>query len=57
MLINKKDVLTIPKEYVIEGNKVKTDDGIVTIETGLQNMDFVEVISGITKETNIYKPD
>ncbi len=54
---NRKDVLTIPKEYLIEGNKVKTDDGEITIQTGLQNMDFVEVLSGITEETNIYKPD
>jgi len=54
---NRKDVLTIPKEYLIEKNKVKTDGGEVTIETGLQNMDFVEVISGINEETNIYKPD
>ncbi len=54
---NREDVLTIPKEYLIEGNKVKTDDGEVAIQTGLQNMDFVEVLSGITEETNIYKPD
>lgn len=53
----REDVLTIPKEYLIEGNMVKTDDGEVTIETGIQNMDFVEVLSGITEETNIYKPD
>ncbi len=54
---NREDVLTIPKEYLIEGTMVKTDDGDITIETGLQNMDFVEVLSGITEETNIYKPD
>ena len=54
---NRKDVLAIPKEYLIEENKVKTDDGLMIIETGLQNMDFIEVISGITEETNIYKPD
>ena len=53
----RKDVLTIPKEYLIDGNKVKTDDGELTIETGLQNMDFVEVLSGITEETPIYKPE
>lgn len=53
----KKEVLTIPKEYLIDRNQVKTDDGIITIETGLQNMDYVEVVSGISVETNIYKPD
>ncbi|MBT8394020.1 MAG: HlyD family efflux transporter periplasmic adaptor subunit [Bacteroidia bacterium] len=57
IIANRKDVLTIPKEYLIEHNKVTTDDGEISIETGLQNMDFVEVLSGISEETNIYKPD
>ena len=58
IIIAKKDtVLTIPKEYLIEDNKVKTDDGIITISTGLQNMEYIEVLSGITKNTYIYKPD
>ena len=54
---NKEQVLTIPKEYLIDDNKVKTDDGIITITTGLQNMEFIEVISGITETTSIYKPE
>lgn len=53
----KENILTIPKEYVIDDNKVKTDDGIVTITTGLQNMEFIEVISGINENTTIYKPE
>jgi len=58
IIIAKKDtVLTIPKEYLIEDNKVKTDDGIITISTGLQNMEYIEVLSGITKNTSIYKPN
>lgn len=57
IISTKKDVLTIAKEYLFEGNKVITDDGEITIETGLQNMDFVEVLSGISEESNIYKPD
>jgi len=57
IIIAKKDsVLTIPKDYIIDGNKVKTDDGLLPIVTGLQNMDYVEVLSGITKDTYIYKP-
>jgi len=57
VIATKKDVLTIPKDYLTEGNKVKTDDGLQSIETGLENMDYVEVVSGISEETNIYKPD
>jgi HlyD family secretion protein len=57
IIANKKEVLTIPKEYLIDENKVKTDEGIVTITIGLQNMEYVEVLSGLTKNTNIYKPE
>lgn len=58
IIIAKKDkVLTIPKAYVLDDNKVKTDNGIITIQTGLQNMEYVEVFSGITKDTYIYKPE
>lgn len=58
IIISKKDsVLVIPKNYLIENHKVKTKDGIVTIQKGLENLEFVEVISGLTKDTYIYKPD
>ncbi|MDB4402815.1 efflux RND transporter periplasmic adaptor subunit [Algibacter sp.] len=57
IIAKKENVLTIPKEYFIEGDKVKTDDGIISIKTGLQNMEYIEVLSGITKDTQIYKPE
>jgi len=58
IIINKKDsVLTIPKEYLSDSNQVKTNDGFVEITIGLQNMEFIEVLSGITKNTTIYKPE
>ncbi|MBT8245975.1 MAG: HlyD family efflux transporter periplasmic adaptor subunit [Winogradskyella sp.] len=58
IVIAKRDnALTIPKTYLIDGSKVKTDDGIVTVETGLQSMEHVEILLGITKETYIHKPD
>ncbi len=57
IIISKKDsVLTIPKEYLLDFNKVKTDDGLIEISIGLQNMEFLEVISGISKNITIYKP-
>jgi multidrug efflux pump subunit AcrA (membrane-fusion protein) len=56
IIINKRNqVLTIPLDYLIETDKVKTDSGIITIKTGLQNMDFVEIISGIDEKTILYK--
>ena len=58
IIIAKKDtVLTIPKGYLIDGDKVKTDKGLTPITTGLQNMEYIEVLSGITKDTQIYKPE
>lgn len=58
IIIAKKDkVLTIPKAYLIDDNKVKTDTGLIPITTGLQNMEYVEVTFGINKDTYIYKPE
>ncbi len=56
IIAHKKEVLTIPKQYLIEDSKVKTDNGIVDIVIGLQSMDTVEILSGISEQTWIYKP-
>ncbi|MBT8264572.1 MAG: efflux transporter periplasmic adaptor subunit, partial [Muriicola sp.] len=53
---HKEEALVIPKEYLIDENKVETENGIVTITIGLQNLDQVEVISGIDATTYILKP-
>ncbi len=56
IIVSKKEnTLTIPKEYIIESTKVMTAKGLVTIKTGIQNMEFVEVLSGIDEKTLIYK--
>jgi HlyD family secretion protein len=57
IIAKKEKVLTLPKAYVIDDNKVKTDEGFVTVTTGLQNMDYIEILSGITKDTYVYKQD
>lgn len=58
IIIAKKDkVLTIPRAYIIDGNKVKTDSGLKSISIGIQNMEYVEILSGIAKSTYIYKPE
>jgi multidrug efflux pump subunit AcrA (membrane-fusion protein) len=51
----KKNVLTIPKHYLSADNMVKTDKGLIPIEIGIQNLEFVEVISGLDENTTIYK--
>lgn len=57
IIISTKDhVLTIPKDYLIEGDKVETDKGIITIKTGLQNMEYIEIIDGLSESSFIHKP-
>jgi len=56
-IAQKNRALTIPKDYLIDTNKVKTNEGLVTVATGLQNMHAIEILSGITKNTPLYKLD
>lgn len=57
IIAKKSNVLCIPKSYLIENNKVKTDDGLVAVVTGLQNLEYIEILSGIEKNTYLYKPE
>ena len=56
IISEKEEVLTIPKDYLINGNKVKTEDGIVEIVVGIQNLERVEVVSGLDEETYVIRP-
>lgn len=53
----KENAMTIPREYLLNGNQVLTEDGPVTLQLGLSNLELVEVLDGIDEETNILKPD
>ncbi len=53
----KESVLTMPLEYLINGNAVQTDDGLKEIEVGDKNLKEIEIISGIDEQTIIYKPE
>ncbi len=57
IIAQKDSVLTIPKEYLIDGNKVRTENGEVPVTIGLQSLDKVEILSGLDPETFIYKPE
>lgn len=55
IIIAKKDsVLTLPISYVKE-NQVETENGLQNVEVGMQNMEYVEIISGINADTKVYK--
>lgn len=52
-----QNVITIPTEYLKSSNTVLTKNGEQTIEVGLNNLEFVEVISGIDTSTALIKPE
>lgn len=49
--------LVIPADYLLPGNLVETESGMVKVEIGLTNWDFVQIISGIDQNTVILKPE
>ncbi len=57
IIAEREGVLAIPKAYLIEGNKVRTNDGLVSVKIGLQNMDKVEILEGIDQNTSLLKPE
>jgi len=53
----KKKALVIPREYLLPGNKVETENGMVKVKTGLSNWSFIEIVSGLDENTIILKPE
>jgi RND family efflux transporter MFP subunit len=56
LIDSKHKALVIPRDYLLPGNKVETDKGLVSVKTGMANWDYIEILSGITEKTLIYKP-
>ena len=52
----KKKALVIPRDYLLPGNKVETENGFVKVTTGLSNWNYIEILSGIQQNTLLYKP-
>ncbi len=57
VLDEKKSAITIPLVYLKEDRMVETTTGEVEVETGLQNINYVEIISGIDTSTVLTKPN
>ncbi len=58
VLIQKIDnALTIPTEYLINGNKVLTENGEKSVKIGLKTLNKVQILSGIDAKTRLTKPD
>ncbi|WP_245657955.1 efflux RND transporter periplasmic adaptor subunit [Roseivirga echinicomitans] len=56
VIMEKGKALVIPRAYLTADNQVKTADGLITVRTGLKDMDGVEVLSGIDSTTQLYLP-
>lgn len=57
VISQKENVMTIPLEYLLEGNKVVTEDGEIEVKTGMRNIERVEIESPrIDSNTKIIKP-
>jgi multidrug efflux pump subunit AcrA (membrane-fusion protein) len=49
--------LVIPTDYLIGQDRVLTDHGVIQIKTGVKNMRYVEVLSGIDTSTTLRRPE
>lgn len=58
VLVQKKDqALTIPTAYLLGNDRVLTGpEDTVQVTTGIANMQWVEIVSGLKKEQEIYLP-
>ncbi len=56
VIAKREDVFVIPRSYLVNGNQVQTEDGLVEVKTGLQSLDKVEILEGLNPDTPIIKP-
>ena len=58
IISEKKQALVIPREFITSNNKVKLKSGgeLVEIKKGIEDLQFVEILSGIDENTVIVKP-
>lgn len=53
----RENALTIPRNLLLAGDSVLTEDGMKKVVTGLQTLDRVEIRSGLDAGSNILKPE
>ena len=58
IITEKNGALVIPREFLYGGDKVirKSENDTVKIQNGAEDLEFVEIVSGITEQTEIIKP-
>jgi len=55
IIAKKERVLCLPSQLINENKEVNTPDGLVKVTTGLRNLAFTEILSGIDTATIIYQ--
>jgi len=57
IISRKKNVMVIPREYLLEGNyvRLKENKDSVKVTTGAEDLEFVEVLNGLTETQEIIK--
>lgn len=53
----KSNVIIVPREYLIDGNKVETASGKRKVKIGTTSLSHVEIIEGLKDGDVIYKPE
>ena len=53
----KEKALTIPRSYLVDGDRVRTEEGFLKVVLGLGNLEYVEILEGIDKNTALLKPE
>jgi len=57
LIERRNNAIIIPSDYIVENNKVLTENGKKIIKIGVKNMEFVEVKDGIEMSTILLKPE
>lgn len=52
-----KNVVVIPREYLINKNQVETENGLQTVKVGLKSLSHVEILEGLQEGESIYLPE
>ena len=57
IILESKDAVVIPLEYLMDGNSVRTEAGTIQVKTGAKSLSHVEIISGLNEGDVILKPE
>ena len=56
VISKRNNALVIPTDYLMPNNTVLTKEGERSVTTGMKNLEFVEILSGIDTTTSLVKP-